>query len=85
MMVMRASVDVQAVPILPVREIFSIAEEELLLYSTERKRDHLAAVKEAMEKLYEENGRQERIQAYAETGLEMYLEIIGSGVHGSLL
>ncbi len=35
---------------------------ELLLYSTERKRDHLAAVKEAMEKLYEENGRQERIQ-----------------------
>lgn len=45
---------------------------ELLLYSTERKRDHLAAVKEAMEKLYEENGRQERIQAYAETGLEMY-------------
>ena len=47
---------------------------ELLLYSTERKRDHLAAVKEAMEKLYEENGRQERIQAYAETGLEMYLK-----------
>ena len=45
---------------------------ELLLYSTERKRDHLAAVKEAMEKLYEENGREERIQAYAETGLEMY-------------
>ena len=45
---------------------------ELLLYSAERNRDHFAAVKEAMEKLYEENGRQERMQAYAETGLEMY-------------
>lgn len=45
---------------------------ELLLYSEEKRKDTETAVRAAMRRLYVENGKEERLKALAETGMEMF-------------